>query len=176
MIEYKEKIVPEAYHGTNIENATKIMVEGFIKGSRVNPYLGDGVYFYESCIDHAYDWAEKHVCSSPAEISVLCACIDLGKCLELHNKKHVEWMNIIWELLSEKGIDPINDAVVINFFATNFAEVDTVRASRIYNASTKEKIFFGSRFYNNQRIVICVRNLSNILKLDMVYDGREDNA
>ena len=173
MIEYKEKIIPEAFHGTSIENATKIIAEGFItiESNRNDLYLGDGVYFYEACKEHAYDWAEKHVCISPSEIVVICAKIDLGKCLELNNRKHVEWMNVIWELLSEKGIEPITDAVVINFFAKTFAEVDTVRASQIYSPSTKEKMFFGSKFYSTQRIIICVRNLKNILDYSLHNDG-----
>ncbi len=176
MIEYKEKIIPEAFHGTSIDNAENIIANGFIIKNRIDPYLGNGVYFYEACREHAIDYVENRYHLSHAEIAVICARIDLGRCLELNNSKHVEWLKLTWKLLSEQGIDPITDAVVINFFIETFSEnVDTVRASQLYSSSNRQKIFTGSRFFSSQRIVICVRNLKSIQDCTLCNMGDKDN-
>ncbi|HKL82757.1 MAG TPA: hypothetical protein VJ879_09585 [Desulfobacter sp.] len=159
-----EKIIPDAYHGTSAKNAKNICQEGF-RPSEGEQYLGDGVYFYEAAMSHAENWARKQFKGEP--IGVLKSTINLGRCLDLHVKEHQELANFVAEKLRKRGKWAITDAVVINFIASNFLPIDSVKATYVSSKTTK-RVFDGSRFYSHSRLIICVRNLKNILKVSLV--------
>jgi len=55
-----EKIIPDAYHGTDFASACNILREKkFRTSTGEHQYLGDGVYFFESSIQEAQNWAKK---------------------------------------------------------------------------------------------------------------------
>ena len=61
-VKYFIKIVPDAFHGTEIEVAKKIHRDKkFIPGLNDQYYLGDGIYFYEASLEHAKIWGRKRL-------------------------------------------------------------------------------------------------------------------
>lgn len=162
-----EKLIPDAYHGTVARSARNICAEGFKSSAGEDPFLGDGVYFFENGQTYAMGWARKRF--SGEVIGVLKSTVNLGKCLDLHDAKHIELVKFVKGKLTKKE-KKITDAVVINFIAVNFASIDSVRATYI-SSFVKDKIFDGSRFYDYVRLIICIRNLDYILKTSLVYEG-----
>ena len=173
-IRYVEKIVPDAYHGTSKSNAENILRSGFRISDGSHQYLGDGVYFFESSMLSALEWAERRFTGSPCV--AINATINLGICLDFHNPDHADFIIEMREALvaKQKALsvdDPnrdiaITDAIVINGLA-ELVQIDTVRASYI-RIRTARKIFSGSFFVNPQQLFICVRNLNRILSLKIV--------
>lgn len=164
-IKYKDRIVPDAYHGTSLETARRIIREGRFKLSKgSHQFLGDGIYFYESSRWHAEKWASKR----HENIGIICAVINLGKCLDLHNYEYIRLLKKVRKKLLQRGIPEITDAVVINFSAKQF-EFDTVRAT--YSSRNLDKIFPGSKFWEYSQLIICVRNQDQILRFKLVFEG-----
>ena len=169
-IEYKRKIVPDAYHGTTLKNANKITETREFKISRNEKnYLGDGVYFFEGSKWHAIDWCKR--CYPNDEHSIICAVINLGKCLELANPNYRILLQRVALKLKLKGYTDITDAFVINFYATTIEPFDTVRFAYIVENRVYGKIFSGSRIADFYQLIICVRNTENILSLKFSMDN-----
>lgn len=161
-----DKIIPDAYHGTSLGNAQLIDSERRFRPSRgEDNYLGDGVYFFESSRRHAYLWASKHNVSPPGPIAVICAQIRLGRCLDLHNLEHRNYLKTVANLFRERGVKKINDAIVINFLAGK-VPIDTVRAPHVQPGIGK--IFDESRFFDYFSLMICVRNHECIQDFDII--------
>jgi hypothetical protein len=165
-IEFTDKIIPDAYHGTNNASAEAILRSGFKKSFGEKQYMGDGVYFFEAAKTYAAEWAQRRY---GAESVVVRAIINLGYCLDLHVPEYVSLVSKYAVKLREEarrrnhGRDPklpITDAHVINLIAIR-VEVDTIRGVFI---PSQQKIFFGSHFRAGQ-LIICVRNLERILSV-----------
>jgi hypothetical protein len=170
-IEYKEKIVPDAYHGTSLNNALNIIKEKRFQYKRDgNLYLGDGVYFYEASIWHAVEWCRR--CHKDKDYGIICATINLGKCLDLANYEYRALLTKIALKLKFKGFDEITDSFVINFIATVIDPFDTVRHSHIVEEEGYGKIFHGSRIPEFYQLIICVRNQDRILNLNIIKEGK----
>lgn len=168
-IEYEEKIVPDAYHGTSKENAQSILTDGFVPTRDKDAYLGDGVYFYESSYASAWDWAVEKREILEDDAVVLKCIIDLGVCLNLQNRDHCKAIIYVKNVMESKGKKNPTDASVINYFAENILEVDTIRNNFIRGFQRKpKKLFSGSRLYDNSELYICVRNTSRILNTKIV--------
>ncbi len=89
-VEKAERIVADAYHGTELSVAERILAgEGFQirPDPEDDPYLGDGVYFYEGFLEPA----ERHARDRRKykDYAVLLATVRLGKCLDLYAEKYV---------------------------------------------------------------------------------------
>lgn len=167
------KIVPDAYHGTSLEFARKIVdTKEFLIDKSKDHYLGDGVYFFESSLSNAIYYAGNR----NKFIGVIKSQINLGNCLDLHDREHLEFVfNTAQSLKKRKGVE-ITDAFVINFIAS-MGDIDTVRATYIATRSgrKREKIFSGSRFYHEQQLMICVRRQENILSYTLCYQAEVKN-
>jgi hypothetical protein len=172
------KIVPDAYHGTSKGRAEKILREGFQITAGDEQYLGDGVYFFEGSQADAIAWAERRF--RGGKCAVIQATINLGRCLDLHNPENAELILDSRRAIEERQSRlPDNDAqkrlqitdgLIINFLAQRLP-FDTVRASQITGfpkSGSPKKMFSGSHFYNPQRLIVCVRNLSSILSLKVI--------
>lgn len=166
-ITYQKKIIPDAYHGTTLRQAEDICGSStFVKTRYEDSYLGDGVYFYESSYISAVDWSVK-IYGNDAKTAVLKCSIDLGKCFDLHNKEHQQILAIVSERLRER-VEKVTDAFAINYLATNIVpDIDTVRCPVVKKSPQLSKIFSGSRIYINSEIYICVRNLAQILSIQI---------
>ncbi|HKP38180.1 MAG TPA: hypothetical protein VJT71_15080 [Pyrinomonadaceae bacterium] len=169
-IEFFDKIVPDAYHGTSKASAAVILRDGFAASVGPKNYLGDGVYFFEGARTYAVNWAQKRY---GLQSVVLHAIINLGYCLDFHIPEHVrliqKWRDgLHQEVVRRKAAGrptwQITDAFVINLIAKK-VEIDTVRA--VWLPSKSKKIFSGSHFIAGQ-LIICVRNLKSVLSVKMV--------
>ena len=76
------------------------------------------------------------------------------------------------ENLDRNGTKQITDAVVINFLATKFTIIDSVRATYISTDYGRgQRIFEGSRFFEYVQLMICVRKVENISQPRVIYSG-----
>jgi len=173
-IEYTEKIVPDAFHGTSKTNAQDIIQNGFSPSRGKDQYLGDGVYFFESSRTDAEIWAKRT--NLPADCAVIQATINLGRCLDLFNPEH-EGILRETSVRLQKEINGkrnkskgnreilITDALTVNLVA-KLGSIDTVRA--IYPTGSQKKIYRGSHFTSRYQIFICVKNMASILSLKVL--------
>lgn len=165
-IKYIYKIVPDAYHGTKLEIAKKIISENKFQFSPYrrgdHPYLGKGVYFFEVALARAIKWAEDKY--KKGEIGVIKAIINLGNCLDLTDPDNIKLLKYTEKkLIEEKGLETITNAYVINACAA-IHDVDTVR-SPFYKGN-----WTGSNFPNIE-LIICVRKDRSIGEISLVYEG-----
>lgn len=175
-IKYVEHIIPNAYHGTTLKKANEILKTKKFNVSRgKNKFLGDGIYFYEASRWHAFKWAER--CHPNIDLGIICATINLGKCLDLHNYEYIRLLKSVRRELRRRKIPEVTDAVVINFYATQ-EDFDTVRATCTVPEPEKmpSRIFPESRYYEFTQLIICVRNQKRILAIELVWEGREYHA
>lgn len=172
------KIVPDAFHGTDLDSAERIAQTGkFLPSHGDQQYLGDGIYFFESSSYNAINWArDKKKVSS---IGVIKSTIALGRCLDLHNSEHTKLIRSVARDLSEKRKRrDITDAFVINFIVKMSDDtIDTVRATHIPGIRKKPlgnlKIFSGSHFLMEQSLIICVKNHCSIMNCDFYHRERD---
>ena len=107
-IVYVDKIVPDAYHGTELKTALKILRgKNFIPSRGKETYLGDGVYFYESSLWHARQWCQRRF--PGLRHGVICAAINLRRCLDLHNYEHRKLLQQVRLNLEMKGYKKLTD-------------------------------------------------------------------
>jgi hypothetical protein len=170
-IEHIEKIVPDAYHGTTRDIATRVLAKGKFEPSKgKDQWLGDGVYFFES----SAEFAKKHVDRKKregkipldSELGVICATINLGRCLDLCKIEHTKIVeNVEKRLLSSKTVkkEDITDAVIINLTA-HITGAEVVRKS--FQWTSYKKV--GKRINIGNPMFICVREQRNILKMELV--------
>lgn len=163
-----EKFIPDAYHGTTLESARIIAKEGFKKSTGEQQYLGDGVYFFETSEAEAIYWAKRR--SSGELIGVIKSTVNLGRCLDLNDREHRDLITNVANKLKEKEDLKITDAVVINFVASTFSQIDSVRATH-FRPKKQKKLFKGSRFFETPRLIICMRNLKYILTKELAFSG-----
>ncbi len=164
------KTVPDAFHGTDFDSACKIISDKeFYPSNDEDDYLGSGVYFFEASRWHAKDWViRKANRNGFASYAIIKAEINLGRCFDLNNFEHRKYLTEVVQVFEKRGAVGINDAVVINFFATQIP-IDTVRAN--YVVPAKGKVFEGSRFYDYSCLMICVRNTELISNMAIDFTG-----
>jgi len=166
-IEYTETIVPKAYHGTTLENAGIILEDGFevdTSNEKRDPFLGDGIYFWEGDFHRAKAWAEKKYGNKDS--GILCAEINLGKCLDLTNSRLRGLLKRAEKGLKQAGF-PSKDSFVINWYAQK-ESFDTIR--NVTLPKKVKKLFPGSSIRDDFNLVICVRNQKNISKLELIRE------
>jgi hypothetical protein len=171
------KVVPDAFHGTELSIARQIRdQQTFVIGKNEKLYLGDGAYFYEGSAELADIWARREGSRRGWQTyGVLQAAIQLGRCLDLNSPEHrrelEEWAEELVEQV--KGIkDPkeVTPAWVINYFVKKVCKgkVDTIRCS--YFSPEYGEVIPDSKIFRS-RLVVCVRNPQNILKISLPIMG-----
>jgi len=166
-IEKLDKIIPDAYHGTDFESAQEIVeTSKFLPSKGEDSYLGNGVYFFEGSELEAKNWA---IGKNKLNYAVLQATVFLGKCLNLNIIEHRRLVTSMFNyLLKTRGMPKINDALVINILA-QISPIDTVRAT--YCQPGQGKLFNFSRFFNYISPMVCVRNTNNIKEIKFAEYG-----
>jgi len=159
-VQYVNKLIPDAYHGTEFSVAKKIKAgTKFEPSTDRDSYLGDGVYFFETDMGLAVWWAKKRT-RRPGTWAVLQATIQLGRCLDLFSQENRDklkfWRTVLAERLKDTRIE---DPWVINSFAEEHG-LDTVRC--IFKPEAVQPIYEGSKICESFRVVISVRNIGNI--------------
>lgn len=161
-IKYIYKIVPDAYHGTELELAKKIVKENNFQHSRGDrPYLGEGIYFFEAALARSIKWATKKF--KEGQIGVIKAVINLGSCLDLTNPDNIRLLRRLKNRLLQK-LPVVSIPYVINACAVMY-KVDTVRAAFPKETWRTEDDF------PNYELIICVKNKNSITKITLVYEG-----
>lgn len=166
-----DRLIPDAFHGTSKKRASAINSEGFKPSVGKDLYLGDGVYFFESSQSYAEHWAIDHY--GPEEAAVFQCKVRLGRCIDLTDAKTIDFVARFAELVRNQAMSRrslkqkigITDALLINLICQR-AEFDSVRAASV--SSDKGKIFSGSRFYFQSRLIVCVRNINNIVRTERI--------
>ncbi|MCK9377542.1 MAG: hypothetical protein M0P73_15495 [Syntrophobacterales bacterium] len=163
-IKYIHKIVPEAYHGTKLDVAKKIIREkkfhhsSYKSGDR--PYLGKGIYFFESALSRAITWAENRF--KVGEIGVIKAVINLGSCLDITDPNNIKLLiKLKKKLIKEKGLTSVTTAYVIHTCGIMY-NVDTIRG--LFPKGEPEG-------FHDVELIICVRNNNSIMEMSLVYEG-----
>jgi hypothetical protein len=172
-----ERVVPDAYHGTLAKNVESILKAGFRPSRGPENFLGTGVYFYESSESWADYWAEKRAREAGGlEPAILIAQIRLGRCINLSDREHCRIL-----LSFEKGIRNriSSGAIAGDFRRITPAYIYNLAAQRS-NADTIKKPYGPAEDPTDgwtgvdlsMKIVICVRQTSNITGVDVVRIGR----
>ncbi len=155
-----ERIIVDAYHGTEKANLRSIMENGFAISTNADQHLGDGIYFYEGSKWLAQNWPKirnKHA-NPNAKVAVLRCTINLRRCIDLVTEAHQNALASFRALVRfrvangsfpEKNLGNITDPFIINL-AAFAAKADTVRAE--FRGGPK-----------GVRIVIAVRTKEKIL-------------
>ena len=166
-IEYVDKLIPDAYHGTSKSNASNIEVnKKFIPSRGPDLFLGDGIYFFEGTKSLAEWWARKNFPNE--EIGIIIAEIQLGRCLDLTIPEYRDLVkNAKCKIEKQELKENITDTLVINFICAIIEpEIETVRYISKRGALTK--IYPGSRIYDSIHIAICVKKTNNILNFKII--------
>jgi len=170
VIENFEKIIPDAYHGTDFASACNILREKkFRTSTGEHQYLGDGVYFFESSIQEAQNWAKKKTKSvkGGCKYVVFRAIINLGRCLDLTRREHINVILKLKSRLSEKTKKKeIAVSALINFLTYKFDEIDTVRAFNCLG----NRLFVRPNIYYTQ-LIICVKKHECIIDFEKIKEG-----
>ena len=174
------KTVPDAFHGTELSVAKKIVCEQkFEPGTNEKLYLGKGAYFYEGSLELAENWAKKAGKKKGwKKFGVLQATIQLGACLDLNIPEYYRQLELFGEALynkmkGNKGREEITPAWVINYFIQEKCgkQLDTIRCPYPYKDA---KMFFSEsqdlKLYPSY-LVICVRNTKNISDISLQLLG-----
>lgn len=168
-IQNYEKIIPDAYHGTGNEFAKKILSSNVFKVSTGSEqFLGDGVYFFENSPEDARCWgiSKARKMGQPGA-AVIRANLNLGYCLDFHNKEHSSYVVSVRNMLNSWGVKELVDAVVVNFIC-NKQQVDSVKASRAWPNSTA--LYSNSKFNKDTYIIISMRNVELISNIELVHE------
>lgn len=164
-IQYVEKFIPDALHGTDIASYNHILKQGFKHSTGEDQFLGDGVYFWEGSYLLALRWAIRRAKRNHLnEYVIIIATIDLGICLDLLKPEHLEIVQKVAQKLKETTSKSINDAIVLNFIDHSIQKLDTIRA---IHPETRKNIFDKSKFLSNVEPLICVKNTKNILSFSL---------
>ncbi len=173
------KIVPDAYHGTDVANVQSIQNNGFRIGTGGTLHLGDGVYFYEGSKAHAKGYLRfKAINGAPPKVAVFRCEINLGNCIDLHNKDHTDTLKRFASQVQSMAFDnptfrkqhninskeEVTEGFIINL-AASLTNADTVRGTYWSDFP----LYAGSNIAGNARLVIAVRTLNKILATHLDY-------
>lgn len=164
--------VSNAFHGTTVEAARQIVSQdcGFTPTVSDQLFLGTGVYFYEGDERAARKFARS--AHRKRRVAVLRAKIRWGRCLNLFVRAHRMALQQVEKRLRSAGVIDATMGQVINDLAQKF-EIDTVKGVQVQEPNTSVPRFFAeSEVGSFSKLMICVRNTSNILTCEIVM---EDN-
>ena len=161
------RVVPNAYHGTDLASASSIINYGFRISESEKLHFGDGVYFYDGNIEYAKDWARQKT-SSGDKIGVIMASIEMARCLDLHHSEVWDLIETVKEGFAQNYGDDVPLPVIINHIAERH-DVDTVRG--VQQSRKRGRISQDFPYYRQTKIIICVKNLDNIDTYSLVYQG-----
>ncbi len=165
------------FHGTSVEAARRILVEGFRPSANTPDWLGDGIYFWQDAPLRAQEWATTRFGHSSA---VIAATIDLEGCLDLLDIRYQRALANAYEgfiammtrldrrVPTQAGGAHRLDREIVNFLVGDLAKlgrpVRSVRAA----FSEGEPIFPGSALTSHAHVQIAVRELGAISKLEVL--------
>lgn len=161
------RVVPNAYHGTDLASASSIISYGFQISESEKLHFGDGVYFYDGNIEYAKDWARRKR-SSGDKIGVIMASIEMARCLDLHHPEAWGLIKDVQEGFAQNNRDDVPLPVIVNHIAERYG-VDTVRG--VQPSRKRGRISQDFPYYWQTEIIICVKNLDNIDTCSLVYQG-----
>ena len=171
---YLYEEILDAYHGTHLRTANKILREQKFEIGQRNEdlFLGDGIYFYEGSLYRAKWWAQKKYRNQG--IGVLRARIELGIFLNLNDPNHQDVL-IAGRVPIEKRIGRnCTTTAILNLFAA-IHRIDTIRASIPINPRPELSDFMiwkMRRFSaKNPEIILCVKTPERVLDIRMEYRG-----
>lgn len=184
------------FHGTDKTIATEILLHKakFIESNNDYDWLGRGVYFWENSVERAKQYAVESSQRKNSKIQepfVLGAVLDLGNCLDLLDQKHLDFLQIAYELLVKDFANvgkslPLNagfgkndfdfrnrklDCAVITF-AHEYAkkalgiEFDSVR-SAFWEG---ERLYPNAGFYRHSHVQIAILNPRCIKGVFLPYE------
>lgn len=112
-----------AYHGTTVSAATRIITNGFERSTRDELYLGPGVYFYDGQLAKAKAIARNRIRNERGgEGAVVQSAVRLGNCLNLNDQAVVDCVVKFRRQYHEKTSVWLTDATVVDMIA-QLAEV-----------------------------------------------------
>ena len=173
------------YHGCDESVRDAVVMGQELKWSR-NPYdwLGNGIYFWENDWQRAYEWAEELKQNGKIQNpSVVGAVLDLGKCLNLLERRSIDVLSTGFNLLEDrcnrdgiripvnKNINDSNGWLLRNRDCAVIEEIhDYIRSTDRQPYDSVRGLFEegdpaypGSGFKKKTHIQICVTNPSCIL-------------
>ena len=122
---------------------------------KINAWLGEGYYFWDTLIDNAHWWGKTvYQKKGYVVLKFLCDCIH-EKCFDLHgNLEHVQYFNEIVDFLEEKGL--VNNLTTVPWLIKYLKE----------NADL-DKIYDGIRVYGHYS-----KAINNTMKIFFKKDPR----
>lgn len=162
--------VSNAFHGTTVEAARQIVSEncGFRPTVSDQLFLGTGVYFYEGDERAARKYARS--AHGRRRVAVLRAKIRWGRCLNLFVRAHRMALQQFEKRLRSAGVIDATMGQVINDLAQEF-EIDTVKGVQVQDPSIRvPRVFAESEVGSFSKLMICVRNTSNIVACEIVME------
>ena len=180
-----ERYLYLGFHGCEKQLAMEILLQkkDFHQSTNDYDWLGSGIYFWENDPQRAYEFAgDVKQCNEPF---VLGAVLDLGYCLDLTCRKHVQslvsvWSTIVRPIYDSGNIKPNkpgrnvgeNGELMLRFLdkyvieslhkfneAKGFEAYDTVRAGFWEG----QEIYPTAGFREKNHIQICIRNPKCVL-------------
>lgn len=87
------------FHGCAGETAERLLAGGdFVQSNKAYDWLGPGAYFWEGDEQRALEWATQRTgARAYKEPAVIGAVIDLGNCLDLTTRRHIDLLAAYYE-------------------------------------------------------------------------------
>lgn len=157
----------EAFHGTSLGAARRILSTQFEIGKGKEYHLGVGAYFYERSFKSAKGWAEK--VRKYNEPAVIASRIEVRSCLDFTDEAVQEEAGRLAHTLALKGRPQTFSSLIA--LLCNRMKADTVKAIQV--APDASSIVYSSddvaRKYPRVRVIICVKNVACIVRSELRY-------
>lgn len=170
------------YHGCSRAAAETILSQQqFVPSTKEFDWLGKGIYFWEYAPYRALDWAIQRCSASGEEPAVVCATIQLGRCLNLLDTEHTQKLTETYQqIVAEVDMEnlPRNtrrgahflDRFVIDTYcrvleANALLAIQTVRGS----FPEGEPIYSGSKILSRAHTQLAVRDAACLLDFFLVH-------
>jgi hypothetical protein len=170
-VQESNTVIDNAFHGTELAVAKRLANgESFKVSTGLDQYLGQGVYFYEVSLEQAESWVNR---KRYEEYGILQATVKLGRCLDLNTPEHRKILQYVAAALEKKvgSSEEVTDAAVIEYYASEMEKrLETVRYA--FSQDTKSGPIYRNSRFSAREMILCVRKLQNIRKVDLVVTGR----
>ncbi len=166
-IEVSDQIT-KGYHGTKLDAARGIIANGFARSAPDSgAFLGEGVYFFDGQVSQAKRWATEHKAKTGDAIAVIGSNIKFGRMLNLADKEQsdcLNWFACEYRLRTKMKVTL---ATIIDIAAEKL-NAQVVKAVRIPKNPSQ---LMETTFSADVEIILAVRELSNILSKEIVWEG-----
>jgi hypothetical protein len=156
------------YHGTTLDAATQILENSFeLPPPDTHSFLGEGVYFFDGQPSQAKRWASEHRAQTGDKIAVIKSDIRYGRVLNLTDKEQSDYLKLFACEYQMKARARVTLAAIIDIAAEKL-RVHVVKAMRI---PKNPDWIMNTAFSSDVEIILAVRDISNILSKEMVWNG-----